>query len=66
MNTSFAGRLRHPFRRGPGKPMGRTAKVLLTIVALLAVFLLVFQWDWLRGPLPVSYTHLTLPTIYSV
>ena len=51
MNTSFAGRLRHPFRRGPGKPMGRTAKVLLTIVALLAVFLLVFQWDWLRGPL---------------
>ena len=44
----------------------QSLKSLLALVSLVIGFMMI--WDGITGsfPLTVSYTHLTLPTIYSV
>ena len=42
------------------KPLGTLPGVMLAILATLSPGL------WADAPISVSYTHLTLPTIYSV
>ena len=37
--------------------------VVLAILSLLALIFLILNWQGITAPVPVSYTHLTLPTI---
>ena len=57
-----------------GLAAGGAAYVLVHLIALLTNLALFHRWDWELpsfttlepSPWPVSYTHLTLPTICSV
>jgi len=37
--------------RNPGRPEKIAAGVTLGVIALIVVFLMLFQWNWLRGPI---------------
>ncbi len=45
---------------------GLLAALLLTLLQSFWVAPLILQAETYENPAPVSYTHLTLPTIYSV
>ena len=52
--------------RATGDAAGVLAKHLGTVVLPEADRLTALHYAYLRDGVPVSYTHLTLPTIYSV
>ena len=65
----FGFRMAHVKRISEGLDLGKCIGTFFTIrVFLVSIMLLVFAlfyWIW-TAPETVSYTHLTLPTIYSV
>ena len=56
----------HPARRPLRSPLRHRRWLVSGLTLILALGAWAAAAAWIDDPIPVSYTHLTLPTIYSV